>query len=169
MRSLLSAFSKPILVVQFREIHSEDGFRESKSPDLVWPWPYHRGLLGNLRLREAPGRVAPEETAVPTGFLSDAERERLDSFPAQVVPGDIETHFTLSRADRRQVPRTASPANRLGFALQLGTLRFLGFCPDDLSTAPEAVVAFVARQLDLARGELGRYGRRGQTRTGHLG
>jgi hypothetical protein len=105
---------------------------------------------------------------VPTGFLSDAERARLDSFPAQVLPGDIETHFTLSRADRRQVPTTASPANRLGFALQLGALRFLGFCPDDLSTAPEMVVAFVARQLDVAPGELARYGRRGQTRTEHL-
>jgi Domain of unknown function (DUF4158) len=105
---------------------------------------------------------------VPTGFLSDAERERLDSFPAQVVPGDLDRYFTLSRADRRQLPTTASPANRLGFALQLGALRFLGFCPDDLSTAPEAVVAFVARQLDVAPGELGRYGRRGQTRTEHL-
>jgi hypothetical protein len=105
---------------------------------------------------------------VPTGFLSDAERERLDGFPAQVVAGDVETHFTLSRADRRQIPRTASTANRLGFALQLGTLRFLGFCPDDLSTAPEAVVAFVARQLDVAPGGLARYGRRGQSRTEHL-
>lgn len=105
---------------------------------------------------------------MPTGFLSDAERERLDRFPAQVIPGDLDKYFTLSRADRRQVPTTASPANRLGFALQLGALRFLGFCPDDLSTAPEAVVAFVARQLDVAPGELARYGRRGQARTEHL-
>jgi Domain of unknown function (DUF4158) len=104
---------------------------------------------------------------VPTGFLSDAERERLDSFPAQIVPGDIDRYFTLSRADRRQIPGTASPANRLGFAIQLGTLRFLGFCPDDLSAAPEAVIVFVARQLDVAPGELARYGRRGQTRTEH--
>ena len=105
---------------------------------------------------------------MPIGFLTDAERERLDGFPAQVVPGDVETYFTLSRADRRQVPRTTSAANRLGFALQLGTLRFLGFCPDDLSTAPEAVVAFVAKQIDVPPGELARYGRRGQTRTEHL-
>ncbi len=105
---------------------------------------------------------------MPTGFLSDAERERLDRFPGQVLPGDIDRYFTLSRADRRQLPRTASPANRLGFALQLGALRFLGFCPDDLGTAPEAVVVFVARQLDVAPGELARYGRRGQTRTEHL-
>ena len=98
---------------------------------------------------------------MPVGFLSDAERQRLDSFPAQVLLGDIEAYFSLSPADRRQVPPTASAANRLGFALQLGTLRFLGFCPDDLSTAPEAVIAFVARQLDVAPRELARYGRRG--------
>jgi Domain of unknown function (DUF4158) len=104
---------------------------------------------------------------VPTGFLSDAERERLDSFPAQVVPGDIETYFTFSRADRRQIPRTASPPNRLGFALQRGSHRFLGFYPVDLGTVPEAVVTFMARQLDVATGELTRYGRRGQTRTEH--
>ena len=97
---------------------------------------------------------------MPGRFLNDAERERLDGFPTRIVPGDIETYFTLSRADRRQVPRTTSPANRLGFALQLGTLRFLGFCPDDLGTVPEAVVAYVARQLDVAPGELARYGRR---------
>ena len=85
---------------------------------------------------------------MPSGFLSDAERERLDGFPAQIVPGDIETYFTLSRADRTQIPRTTSAANRPGFTLQLGTLRFLGFCPDDLSAIPEVVAAYVARQLD---------------------
>jgi hypothetical protein len=105
---------------------------------------------------------------VPIGFLSDAERERLDSFPAQVTRGDIHTYFTLSRADRCQIPRTTSAANRLGFALQLGALRYLGFSPDDLSTAPEAVVAFVAQQLDVPPDELQRYGQRGQTRTEHL-
>src|SRR5262249_59097830 len=86
-----------------------------------------------------PGSAPPPEaSAVPTGFLPAAERERLASFPAQITRGDLLTDFTLSRADRRQIPRTASAANRLGFALQLGALRYLGFSPDDLSTAPEA-------------------------------
>ena len=105
---------------------------------------------------------------MPIGFLSDAERERLDSFPTQITRGDIVTYFTLSRADRGRIPRTTSAANRLGFALQLGALRYLGFSPDDLSTVPEAVVAFVAKQLDVAPTELQRYRRRGQTRTEHL-
>ena len=48
---------------------------------------------------------------MPIGFLTDAERERLDSFPAQIVPGDLETYFTLTRSDRVQIPRTTSAAN----------------------------------------------------------
>ncbi|MDG3005972.1 DUF4158 domain-containing protein [Paludisphaera mucosa] len=105
---------------------------------------------------------------MPIGLLSDAERERLDGFPAHIIPADLDTYFILSRADRRQIPPTTSATNRLGFALQLGMLRFLGFCPDDLSTAPQRVVAFVAKQLDIDPGEIVRDGRRGQTRTEHL-
>jgi hypothetical protein len=85
-----------------------------------------------------------------------------------MAAGDTTVGSTPSRTDRKQIPGTASPANRLGFAIQLGALRFLGFCPDDLGTAPEAVVAYVARQLDVAPGELARYGQRGQARTEHL-
>ncbi len=65
------------------------------------------------------------ESAVGVVFLSEAERQRLDRFPTQVVPGDLATYFTLSRADRAQIPRTTSAANRLGFALKLGALRYL--------------------------------------------
>jgi hypothetical protein len=168
MRSLLSAFSKPILVVQFREIHSEKGFENRKAR--IWRCRDRIiGAFSETFVCEKPrGEPSPEETAVPIGFLTDAERERLDSFPAQVTRGDLLTYFTLSRADCRQIPRTTSAANRLGFALQLGALRYLGFSPDDLSTAPEAVVAFVAKQLDVAPTELQRYGQRGQTRTEHL-
>src|SRR5262249_47995587 len=130
--------------------------------------PHPRAFSETFVCEKPRGEPSPEESAVPIGFLSDAERERLDGFPTQIIPGDIETYFTLSRSDRAQIPRTTSAANRLGFALQLGTLHVLGFCPDDLSTIPEAVVAFVAQQLDVAPDELPRYGRRGQTRTEHL-
>ena len=68
------------------------------------------GLLETLRLREPRGERSPEETAVPIEFLSDPERERLDGFPPQITPGDVVTYFTLSRADRRQIPRTTSAA-----------------------------------------------------------
>ena len=95
---------------------------------------------------------------MPVGFLSDAERERLDGFPAQVVPGDIEPYFTLSRADRRQIPRTASPANRLGFALQLGALRFLGFCPDRDSPRGSATWGISGCSVSNARSDTPTWG-----------
>jgi hypothetical protein len=87
---------------------------------------------------------------VPVGFIGDAECERLASFPSQVLPGDIEANFMLTFADCKRIPQTASPAHRLGFALQLCMLHYLGFGPDDLSIAPEVVIAFLARQLDVA-------------------
>jgi hypothetical protein len=67
---------------------------------------------------------------VPIGFLSEAERERLDSFPPHIVHADLITFFTLFKADRAQLPRTTTACNRLGFALQLGALRYLGSSPD---------------------------------------
>jgi rRNA maturation protein Nop10 len=84
-------------------------------------------------------------------------------------PGTISSPISPSPAPIvTRSPGTASAANRLGFALQPGALRYLGFSPDNPSTAPEAVVAFVAKQLDVAPDELQRYGQRGQTRTEQL-
>jgi len=73
---------------------------------------------------------------MPGQLFTDAERRRLGGFPAQVSHEDLVTYYTLTRSDRGQVNQYADEASRLGFALQLGTLRYLGFCPDDLGLAP---------------------------------
>ncbi len=52
--------------------------------------------------------------------------------------------------------------------VQLLTLRYLGFCPDELTTAPATVVAYVAEQLDVMPDVLATYGERAQTRTDHF-
>lgn len=44
----------------------------------------------------------------------------------------------------------------------------LGFCPDDVATAPLAAVRFVARQLGVDPDVLGSYAVRAQTRTDHV-
>jgi len=66
------------------------------------------------------------------------------------------------------VRRRPGDANRLGWALQLCGLRMLGFCPDDMTSAPAVAVRFLARQLDVDPGSLGSYGVRARTRTDHL-
>ncbi len=59
--------------------------------------------------------------------LNDAERERLNSFPTDISSQDIITFFTLTPADKNQIPITSSASNRIGFVLQLCTLRYLGY------------------------------------------
>lgn len=101
-------------------------------------------------------------------FLSDAERARLSRFPPAVPHQNLVAYFTLSAADRRQIPKTTAPPNRLGFALQLGTLRYLGFCPKDIKATPHGVVVYVAEQVGVAPDHLRAYASRSQTRTDHV-
>jgi hypothetical protein len=54
---------------------------------------------------------------MPVGFLSDAEREKLNRFPTEIVPADLIKHFTLTPSDLAQIPQTSAAQNRLGFAL----------------------------------------------------
>ena len=55
--------------------------------------------------------------------------------------------FWLSEEEIREVHRQRESQNRLGYALQLCTLRYLGFVPDDLQATPPEGVTFVAEQL----------------------
>jgi hypothetical protein len=56
----------------------------------------------------------------------------------------------------------------LGLAVQLCTLPWLGFVPDDVGAAPPAAVARLAERLQVSAGALACYGEREQTRTEHL-
>ncbi len=62
------------------------------------------------------------------------------------------------------------PHNRIGFALQLGSLRYLGFCPDDLSSTPSNVIDYLSNQLGCIEPAnlLRAYVEREHTRTDHL-
>ena len=63
-------------------------------------------------------------------------------------PGDdLIRAFTLTGADRDLVAIRRGAANRLGLALQLCALRYLGFVPRNLSAAPRSAACFVADQL----------------------
>ena len=105
---------------------------------------------------------------MPGRFLTDAERERLTRFPAEVPPEDLVSAFTLSPKDITRVLLHRGQPNYLGFGLQMCALRYLGFAPDDLLTAPSSVVKYVARQLGVSPEALKQYGTRPQTRTDHL-
>ena len=108
--------------------------------------------------------------AHPKIIFTDSERERLNGFPADISTEDLISHYTLTEPDKNQIQSKRGDHNRLGFSLQLGTLRYLGFCPDDLLGAPYEVIDYLANQLEYADSGtmLKIYGGREHTRTDHF-
>jgi TnpA family transposase len=104
---------------------------------------------------------------MPVDFLTDAERERWQCVPPTIPQDDLYVFFLLSEDDIREVRRQRDPQNRLGYALQLCLLRYLGFVPDDLQATPHEVVTFVAEQLDIDPSVLPFYASRRRTQTDH--
>lgn len=104
-----------------------------------------------------------------TRMFSEDQLEQLRSFP-DVGKDELIRFFTLTPADVAFVDpgRGRGPGDRLGLALQLSTLPWLGFVPDDVAAAPPVAVARLAERLGVDPGELAGYGRREQTRSDHL-
>lgn len=118
------------------------------------------------KLVKTRGRII--EDCMPVNFLSEVERSRLTQFPSTIPDSDLMAYFKLSADDQVQINRQRQTHNRLGFALQLSTLRYLGFCPDDLQHPPPEAIEYLARQLSIPVADLAAYGKRAQTRTDHL-
>ena len=82
---------------------------------------------------------------MPVQFLSGTERARFTHFPAAISTEDVHLYFSLTPNDLRKALSQLRTHNRLGFALQLGTLHYMGYCPRVLHRAPAEVVAYVAQ------------------------
>ncbi|MGO9733665.1 DUF4158 domain-containing protein, partial [Mycobacterium sp.] len=108
---------------------------------------------------------------MPVRFLSDAELARLSSWPDEIADDDLVTFFTLTGDDLGWLGSNVRVENRLGAAVQLCALPWLGWIPDDLSGCPSPAVDRLARLLGLAaedvRGLAAYGGWEGRTRRDH--
>jgi TnpA family transposase len=87
---------------------------------------------------------------VPVSFLTDDQAASFGRYRVAPSADELARYFHLDDTDRSLVLQRRGAGHRLGFALQLCTVRYLGAFLDDVRSAPEAVVAVLARQLNIA-------------------
>ena len=100
-------------------------------------------------------------------FLKADNREALSNFPSAIDENDLITHFLLTPDDLVLAQSNRTEAQRLGFALSLCSLRYLGFFPQNLLTAPDNVIHYLAEQTDCEMEAIASYGQRSDTRQAH--
>lgn len=103
---------------------------------------------------------------MPVQFLSEADHERLNRFPDEIPKDNHFTYFLLSEADLTEIEKQRSDSNRLGFAVQICALRYMGFVPNNLLSIPLQTLKYIADQLQVSSDSLTQYSER--IRRAHL-
>jgi TnpA family transposase len=94
---------------------------------------------------------------MPTEFLTEEQKSKYKSFPCNLTIDEIAKYFLLDNHEKTVIYRLREEHNRLGYALQLGTVKLLGSFLDNPTEIPEDIVLYVSKQLGIDIKALAKY------------
>lgn len=107
---------------------------------------------------------------MPVEFLSDEQAASFASFQGAPTRDELGKYFFLDDVDREKVVSKRRDHNKLGFAVQLGVVRYLRRFLPDPRQAPVEVVDYLAEQLGIEDSScIKLYGQRDGTARTHAG
>ena len=84
---------------------------------------------------------------MPVDFLTQAQRDAYGQYCGAPSQEDIERYFYLNDADFTVIRQLRHEHTRLGYAILLTSVRYLGVFPEQPALVPDAVLLTLCRQL----------------------